>query len=182
MNIPPNLMSIDKVIKEPRLSSWTGNLYSNLLCPVCGFHCNHIGEPRTVGGKDDYEAWAGRGDLLVIPFSGECGSEWEICFGFHKGESSAFVRVRKSCTEDSFLYFIEAVGTRYIKIGRSGNPEKRRQQLATGSPNKLVLLGSISGGAELEKELHEKFDNLRLNGEWFVFSDELKEFIKQAIA
>ena len=62
MNTPPNLMSIDKVIKDPRLSGWTGDLYSNLLCPVCGFNYNHIGEPRKVAGEDAYKAWAGRGN------------------------------------------------------------------------------------------------------------------------
>jgi hypothetical protein len=182
MDAPPNLMQIGQVLKNPDLSSWTGNLYSTLVCPVCSFDYNHIGKPRRVQGGDAYLAWAGRGDLLVIPFSGECGSEWELCFGFHKGQSSGFVRVSKSCTEDSYLYFIEAVGTDYIKIGRSGNPEKRKQQLATGSPNELALLGAISGGAELERELHQKFDNLRERGEWFRSSGELREFIKQATA
>ena len=64
-----------------------------LMCSVCGCNYNHVGEPYTVAGEDDYRAgWGGRGDLVVVPFEGECGHEWEICFGFHKGETMAFVR------------------------------------------------------------------------------------------
>lgn len=49
-------------------------------------------------GGDNYEAkWGGRGDLAVIPMWGECGSQWEVCIGFHKGQSRIFVRVSESC-------------------------------------------------------------------------------------
>lgn len=36
--------------------------------------------------------WGGKGDLLVIPVEGECSHIWEICFGFHKGETICFAR------------------------------------------------------------------------------------------
>ena len=181
MNGPPNIKPLDVVLK---LSNFhlREELYSLLVCPVCSFEYNHIGEPRKVSGNDNYDAWQGRGDLLVVPFKAECGSEWEICFGFHKGQTNAFVRIRKSCSEDSYLYFIEAVNTGYIKIGRSANPDQRLAQLSTGSPNQLVILGKISGGAALEAELHRRFESLREKGEWFKTSNELKEFIKEAIA
>lgn len=110
MSIPPNIKPVDSVLEMSHFYS-REDLYSLLVCPVCSFSYNHIGEHRKVSGKDSYEAWIGRGDLLVIPFTGECGSEWEICFGFHKGETNAFVRIRKSCSEESYLYFIEAVDT-----------------------------------------------------------------------
>jgi hypothetical protein len=181
MNIPPNIKPVDVVLEMSNFGL-REDLYSLLVCPVCSFGYNHIGEPRVVSGNDAYSAWLGRGDLLVIPFKAECGSEWEICFGFHKGQTSAFVRIRKSCSEASYLYFIEAVDTGYIKIGRSVNPERRLAQLSTGSPNQLVLLGQISGGSELEAELHRSFGNLRERGEWFRTSGELKQFIKEATA
>jgi len=182
MSVPPNIKPIDSVLS---LTNWVGgheNFYSMLVCPVCSFEYTHIGEPRTVNGNDNYDAWSGRGDLLVIPFTGECGSEWEICFGFHKGNTDTFVRVKKSCSEKSFLYFIEAVDTGFIKIGRSANPEQRLVQLSTGSPNQLVILGKISGGSALEAELHKRFDAQRTKGEWFKISNELRDFIKEATA
>lgn len=69
-----------------------------MLCPCCGFEYQHAGSPSRIDGKDDYAAgWGGRGDLVIVPFWGECGSEWDICFGFHKGYTANFVRVRKDC-------------------------------------------------------------------------------------
>lgn len=181
MDAPPNIRPLDAVL---RTTNWSGReeLFSLLACPDCSFEYTHIGEPRKVSGNDDYAAWLGRGDFLVIPFTGECGSEWEICFGFHKGQTDAFVRIRKSCSEESFLYFIEAVDTGFIKIGRSGDPERRLAQLSTGSPNQLVILGKISGGSSLESELHRRFGALRERGEWFKVNGELRTFIKEATA
>jgi len=64
-----------------------------LRCPICNFDYQHFGDPERISGKDDYKAWHGRGDLLRIPFWGECGHNWYICIGFHKGQSFAFVEV-----------------------------------------------------------------------------------------
>lgn len=63
-----------------------------VLCPVCGFDYVHEGIPYTVKGNDHGDAWEGRGDLIVVPFDGECGHTWELCFGHHKGQTTAFVR------------------------------------------------------------------------------------------
>ena len=72
----------------------------NLLCPICGGTYNHMEPPYLKDGGDNYAAgWGGRGDLAVIPMWGECGSKWEVCIGFHKGESPIFVRVSVSCKE-----------------------------------------------------------------------------------
>ena len=79
-----------------------GSEQRNLRCPCCGDEYNHIGAPYMKDGGDNYEAkWHGRGDLNVIPMSGECGSEWELCVGFHKGEAPIFVRVIKDCRNKS---------------------------------------------------------------------------------
>lgn len=70
-----------------------GQGIGSVVCPLCGDEYQHAGDPRTIPGNDNYEAgWPGRGDLLVIPFRGECGHRWELCFGFHKGSSHVFAR------------------------------------------------------------------------------------------
>lgn len=38
-----------------------GGLYSLLVCPICSFPFNHIGDPIKQPGDDDYQAWKGRG-------------------------------------------------------------------------------------------------------------------------
>ena len=51
-----------------------------------------------------------------------------------------------------------------IKIGyTSGSPINRLKKLQTGSSQKLTLIGYIDGNKNKEKELHNKFSNLRLN-------------------
>lgn len=74
-----------------------------LTCPVCQHEYNHLDTPRLVEGHDDYKAWEGRGDLVVVPIKGECGSLFEIHFGFHKGQIAVFARVVKECDESFFF-------------------------------------------------------------------------------
>ena len=45
----------------------------------------------TVSGYDHYCAWEGRGDVLRVQWWCEGGHAWEVCFGFHKGETVCFV-------------------------------------------------------------------------------------------
>ena len=71
-----------------------------LKCPVCAFDYTHVEPPYLKDGGDNYEAgWNGRGDLAVVPVWSECGSKWQVCIGFHKGQSAIFTRVIESCKE-----------------------------------------------------------------------------------
>ena len=83
-------------MKRLRLIEGVFSAAQGLACPVClgdSGEFQHAGEPRVIPGNDSYEAgWPGRGDLIVIPFSGECGHDWELCVGFHKGNNSIFAR------------------------------------------------------------------------------------------
>lgn len=68
--------------------------YTEARCPVCDFNYTAAGVPYVEDGNDNYEAsWGGRGHLTAIPFEGECGHAWELCFGFHKGNTYIFARV-----------------------------------------------------------------------------------------
>jgi len=56
-----------------------------LVCPVCGGEYNHVIGFEIVS-SDYYEAWSpGCGSCYIVKMSGECGHDWEICIGFHKG-------------------------------------------------------------------------------------------------
>lgn len=76
-------------------NSWgQSSAFKRLKCPVCGCTYQHSERAQEISGDDSYDAgWSGRGDLTVIPVWGECGHLWQICFGYHKGETAAFVRV-----------------------------------------------------------------------------------------
>lgn len=76
------------------------------------------------------------------------------------------------------VYFIGAENG-LIKIGVAGNPSDRIQELRTGSPVRLLLLGVIRGaGAAGERTLHEWFDPWRKHGEWFAANPALVGYIR----
>ena len=79
---------------------WDDRFNADLLnCPICASSGSSIGpidyqhfdKPEYNDGLDHYKAWIGRGDLIRIPFWGECGHRWFLCVGFHKGQSFVFV-------------------------------------------------------------------------------------------
>lgn len=73
-----------------------------LKCPFCGDGYVHAGAPYVERSPSDYgNNWWGRGQLIRIPFEGECGSEWDLCIGQHKGNEYIFVSLQKSCKRDA---------------------------------------------------------------------------------
>jgi uncharacterized protein (UPF0335 family) len=65
------------------------------------------------------------------------------------------------------VYFVEAPSLGLIKIGSSGNVEHRIAALVRNGPAELTRIGVICGGPKLELELHERFAQYRVRGEWF---------------
>lgn len=83
---------ITAVLEDAR-DEWGDTFSTKLRCPVCTYNYQHANEPHRVA-EDDYQSgWSGRGDLLIVPIEGECGHKWEICFGFHKGQTILFARL-----------------------------------------------------------------------------------------
>jgi hypothetical protein len=64
-----------------------------LLCPNCGAINSHVNPPYMLVNSQ----WHGDGALCVTPISSECGSEWELCVGEHKGDALIFARVSQAC-------------------------------------------------------------------------------------
>lgn len=78
------------------------------------------------------------------------------------------------------LYFIEAIGTPFVKIGVcTGSAELRITQLQTGSPFELRLVASRRGSAQDERNIHRRLKDSRIRGEWFEWTDELKVIIRE---
>lgn len=69
---------------------------------------------------------------------------------------------------DQYVYFIQADEDGPIKIGfTADDPKKRLNQLQTGNPATLKLLGAIKGSIAREREFHADLAEWRLQGEWF---------------
>ncbi|EHU0385111.1 GIY-YIG nuclease family protein [Vibrio cholerae] len=79
------------------------------------------------------------------------------------------------------VYFIQGEVLRHVKIGYSTKSAliQRLKAHQTGSPDKLILLGIALGTRKHEAELHQRFKASRLHGEWFQFSNELEQYIKE---
>ena len=89
--MPQDLPLID-VLVDAR-EEWGDTRSFQLRCPVCGSNYQHTRQAERIRAEQTYGAkWGGKGDLLIIPIEGECLHVWEICFGFHKGETVCFVR------------------------------------------------------------------------------------------
>lgn len=72
-------------------------------------------------------------------------------------------------------YFIQAGDRGPIKIGKSTAPDRRLTDLQGACPYRLRLLCTL--GRDMEAELHRRFDNDRLHGEWFEPTNKLLAFI-----
>lgn len=76
---------------------------------------------------------------------------------------------------DTYVYLI-GNSEGYVKIGFSGNPEKRLAQLKTGC-HSAVLLYKFIGTMQDEKHLHALFSNKKISNEWFSLSNQDIELI-----
>jgi hypothetical protein len=83
---------------------------------------------------------------------------------------------RRSDDADSVVYVVQANWGGPIKIGtaRRGRIEQRIKELQTGNPSRLVVRQLLPGGRSVETELHERFSHLRMVGEWFECTDEVR--------
>lgn len=80
------------------------------------------------------------------------------------------------------VYFMQPVGGGPVKIGSTTDVVRRQAELETYYSREMVLLGTIPGGADEEKEVHARFDRLRLGRtEQFKPALELMQFIGQPL-
>lgn len=73
------------------------------------------------------------------------------------------------------LYMVQSVDGGPVKIGVSSDPIGRLKVMQTGCPLVLqfIALRSESMAYTRERELHNKYAEYRLHGEWFTVSDDL---------
>lgn len=76
--------------------------------------------------------------------------------------------------------FIYVIGFgAYVKIGFTERSVRQRiVGLQTGCPKKLETYATLRGSRDDEREFHDRFADLRMNGEWFRREGALDEWIK----
>lgn len=79
--------------------------------------------------------------------------------------------------KEECVYFIGNIKYNFIKIGTSNDPNKRLKELQTGCPFQLELIHTTKNYSE--KELHEKFKEEKMNGEWFHYLWKIHNLIEK---
>lgn len=67
-----------------------------------------------------------------------------------------------------YIYFIQMDRIGPIKIGFTKDIGKRLISLQTANPYPLNLLCVFPGNEEMEKDIHQGFNEMRMEGEWFL--------------
>jgi hypothetical protein len=76
---------------------------------------------------------------------------------------------------DKFVYFIFDVKSEAVKIGKTNNIFRRFRSFQIAHPNILELLATYP--ENIERKLHKLFKKYHIRGEWFEYSEEIKEWI-----
>lgn len=79
----------------------------------------------------------------------------------------------------SYVYFIQPTVGGLIKIGAAVDPQVRLRHLQTGCPVELALLATMPGTKKTEAELHARFADARIRGEWFEPTESLLAYIER---
>jgi len=77
------------------------------------------------------------------------------------------------------VYFIIDEGL--VKVGFSEFPFARLDQIKTSRPS-AFLLGEVKGGTKLEKEIHNRLSKWHFDREWFYYSEEVRNIIKEYLS
>jgi hypothetical protein len=94
-----------------------------------------------------------------------------------------YLKVIDRCSQkdNHLVYFIGNLSHKWVKIGYTKSLEKRLGDIQVGCPFPVDAIYTIESDAKnvrkLEKSLHTKFKNYRMNGEWFRLSEEIEQFI-----
>lgn len=81
-------------------------------------------------------------------------------------------------TEGLWIYFAQQENGGPIKIGSARRIYGRLSELQVGNPSRLCLVGYFAIETRaIEADVHQRFDHLRVRGEWFAAERELVAFV-----
>lgn len=77
------------------------------------------------------------------------------------------------------VYFVRV--HHFVKIGVTRNLDNRLASLQSTCPYKIHLLLALDGTRQLEQQLHERFNSSLRWNEWFHYTKEIRDFIRQRV-
>ena len=100
---------------------------------------------------------------------------YKAAFNANSGQKIEKV-LREREARRTYVYFMLAKNL--VKIGFSNDPKKRAADMQTAIPERLEIVLKMKGGRELEREMHARFKELHIGGEWFAYHGELAAFME----
>jgi hypothetical protein len=82
---------------------------------------------------------------------------------------------------ETFVYFVQGIKTRLLKVGYTNNPSERLKNHQVGSPDILICVGYIYGSFQIENQFHKALSPFVSHGEWFDLPDGLMNYISRRI-
>lgn len=76
-----------------------------------------------------------------------------------------------------WTYFVQGPPLSPVKIGKAIDVKQRMASLQTGTPHELRLLRTLEG--DREAEMHQRFADDRIRGEWFRWSPSIETFVAE---
>lgn len=77
------------------------------------------------------------------------------------------------------VYFIHAIGSGRVKIGWAKDLLSRMHSFTCDSPFPVEVLTTFPGVPSDELIYHQMFADYRVHNEWFLYNEQLREFIEQ---
>ena len=81
--------------------------------------------------------------------------------------------------QQGFIYFLLSEKLDAVKIGftRNNDMKVRLRDCQTWSPHEYDVLKVVEGTMLEERQLHRRFAKDKIRGEWFKYSEALKDYI-----
>ena len=119
--------------------------------------------------------------ILELSDFGEC--QWidvslKQSFFFNHQQANKEHASNRLKDEDAKVYLLRGSVTGHYKIGVSANLHSRVRQVANGVSEELTLVSSSKGGQTFEADLHKKYKDQKIKGEWFCLENADVEEIK----
>ena len=73
-----------------------------------------------------------------------------------------------ACRFLGYVYFVQAERGGPVKIGVTDDLDRRLSMLQASSAERLVVIYALPGDRRTELELHKRFSEHRIRGEWFA--------------
>ena len=110
--------------------------------------------------------------IAQSPIRGRCASGVILWYARYRG----ILYDRAMCADverpASYVYIVRQSFAGFVKVGASADPLRRIEELQTGSPHRLDLVGLVHAVSKqhafwVEEAIHCRFHGQRMAGEWF---------------